>query len=60
MEFDFKIRSRFVKRSMGRRRNNPISNYEHFLVHMREEMEYMRTFLAQKSPLRREPSRGGT
>jgi hypothetical protein len=29
MELDFKVRSRFVKRSMGRRRDNPLSDRAH-------------------------------
>jgi hypothetical protein len=54
MEFDIKVRSRFVKRSMDRRRDNPLSI---FSMHIREEMEAKRTFPAQKYPLRRVPSR---
>lgn len=36
MEFDIKVRGRFVKRGMGRRRDNPLSDRARFSTYMRE------------------------
>jgi hypothetical protein len=60
MEFDIEVRRRFIKRSVGRRWDNPVGNQSAFSTCMRDEIGPKHTFQALRFPSQRVPSHGAS
>ena len=60
MKFDIKVRRRFVKGGVSRRRDDAVSNQQAFSTYMQGATGPEHTFPVRKFLLRRVPSRGAS